>query len=812
MKMLLRAARLPFLPIALAPLALLAPVFLAGEALFWGTPLLQFIPWWASSWETLLSGGLPLWNPSLGMGAPLLANYQSALLYPPHWSYLLLYALGGVPAMAYGQAFLAALHLAWAGLGAALLARRIGLGSLAAAVSGLSFGLSGYLVSRAGFLSINAAAAWLPWVILCLTPAHPGRGLARRGFLGLVVCLGMQLLAGHAQVTWYTLLLAGVWAGFWAWSRVDDAGANAQVVSWAPLRRVALAWFQLALAGGLAVCLAAAQLFPTAEYLAQSQRSAAVDYDFAMNYSFWPWRLLTLLAPDMFGNPATGDYWGYANYWEDAVYIGLLPFLLAVSALLGAFARGLRARLRKHRAFETQPLAMQPRFAGFLFCLFALALLLALGDHTRVYPWLYKHVPTFDMFQAPARYMIWAEFALALLAGLGAQRWRRPEKRALYWTRLGAAGAFAVSLGAGLAWYTMGDISLSFIRAMALAGMWGLGAGLLSLAAPPQEGQAASQPGQAAVSQGRFALVWQWGVACFVAADLVFAGWGLNPGVGLDVYRAAPTAGELRALLAGRRLYLPAVYEETVKYKRFLRFDTFDPGEDWLGMRAWMLPNANLLDGIPSANNFDPLLPGRYADWVAYLPQAEWRAWYRMLDLMNVGALAVPGAGNPYGVRFLPLEGGSRARWTPCARFVQDGQDAWGQITSEQLDFNRWVILEANASEPAARCETPAGLLESAQAQIVAETAARLVVRVSAPASGWLVLSDTWYPGWRAWVDGRATPVLRADYLFRAVPLEAGEHQVVFAYQPLSFWLGLALSLATCFALFLFWRKPARPV
>ncbi len=58
-----------------------------GKAMFWGTPMLQFSPWWAQAWRTLQSGQLPLWNPLVGMGAPLLANYQSALLYPPTWVY-----------------------------------------------------------------------------------------------------------------------------------------------------------------------------------------------------------------------------------------------------------------------------------------------------------------------------------------------------------------------------------------------------------------------------------------------------------------------------------------------------------------------------------------------------------------------------------------------------------------------------------------------------------------------------------------------------------------------------------------------------
>ena len=113
-----------------------------------------------------------------------------------------------------------------------------------------------------------------------------------------------------------------------------------------------------------------------------------------------------------------------------------------------------------------------------------LSFVLALGQNTPVFPFLFKHVPTFDMFQAPARYLIWATFGLAVLGGLGADRWRCPEKRGLYWLRLGTAGMFAVTLGAGIAWQTMGDVRLTFIRATALAGGWALGTGLFTLLIP----------------------------------------------------------------------------------------------------------------------------------------------------------------------------------------------------------------------------------------------------------------------------------------------------------------------------------------
>jgi hypothetical protein len=101
------------------------------------------------------------------MGAPLLANYQSALLYPPNWILFILDSLGGVGWLAWGQGLLVVIHWCIAGAGMIGLLKWLGVGKFGQAAGGVSFGLSSYLVIRAGFLSINAAVAWLRWIILC---------------------------------------------------------------------------------------------------------------------------------------------------------------------------------------------------------------------------------------------------------------------------------------------------------------------------------------------------------------------------------------------------------------------------------------------------------------------------------------------------------------------------------------------------------------------------------------------------------------------------------------------------------------------
>ena len=69
--------------------------------------------------------------------------------------------------------------------------------------------------------------------------------------------------------------------------------------------------------------------------------------ELALSYSFWPWRFLGLLAPNLFGSPATGDYWGFGVYWEDSIYVGLLTLIMGV--------HGIARWMRERRGGEVLP-------------------------------------------------------------------------------------------------------------------------------------------------------------------------------------------------------------------------------------------------------------------------------------------------------------------------------------------------------------------------------------------------------------------------------------------------------------------------
>ncbi len=117
----------------------------------------------------------------------------------------------------------------------------------------------------------------------------------------------------------------------------------------------------------------------------------------------------------------------------------------------------------------------------------------------------------------------------------------------------------------------------------------------------------------------------------------------------------------------------------------------------------------------------------------------------------------------------------------------------------------RWLCWKGLPALPVDDCQTSTAANEAPEieqpvVQAVGTNPNRLEFRSLSRTPAWLVLSDVWYPGWRARVDGKLVQLLRANYLFQALRVPAGEHQIVLTYQPLSFWGGATLSLVSILA------------
>jgi hypothetical protein len=288
----------------------------------------------------------------------------------------------------------------------------------------------------------------------------------------------------------------------------------------------------------------------------------------------------------------------------------------------------------------------------------------------------------------------------------------------------------------------------------------------------------------------------RWAVAAAVclAADLVSAGWGLNPGAPADLYRAPTASGPAVAAAlrdSGRRLYQFPDDEYEVRFDPYFSFQSYGPSELARGAREAQLPNVGVLDRLASAGNFDPLVSARYAAWTEVVSQT------RSTTLLNAAGIAVLASRAPLPweqeaqgdtVGFYRVPGEARRAWVVyAARSVAGPAEARAALADPAFDPWREVILEAGDPAPPAAGAPPA--FDPADPN-------QVQVRVTLERAGWLVLADTFYPGWQAWADGRPAAIRPANLAFRAVALPAGEHTVRFHYRPDTFAWGARLSLA----------------
>ncbi len=451
-----------------------------------------------------------------------------------------------------------------------------------------------------------------------------------------------------------------------------------------------------------------------------------------------PLQLLTLLTPDFFGG-VRSPYWGYGYFWGATCYVGAATLALAIAGLW-------------HR----------PR--GRVAALVALALLsvaLAMGPHTPVFGLAAKAVPALRLFRGAAWFTFAAALALCMLASLGAS--------VLHERRRGLA---ATLVGVGVLGLLLAAAGLWLTTRPSVPAWW---AELLrSRVAEAQPGEMARLPGLdelpatlAAAGQSVL-LAGLWLMAGAAAA--LFA--HRKPTLGLAVVFAIVAAdlvfygSKFLTTFDSRRCHLPREAAALLKDK--------PPGRV-LAPEIGLL-NRGMPDRISTIDGFDAIMPYYVAGTLA---AASSRPVRFAVTLDKVGPLTRllngryllyrPGAA-PKGMRLL--------------------------LRTKQYD-----VWEDPAAVPRAFVEREGKRLGAAK--VIRDAAHTVRVDVDAPAAGSrLVLSDTDYPGWRAYVAGRRATVVRAHGMLRAVALDpapAGLPTLVrFAYHPLSFLVGAFISLLAC--------------
>ena len=288
--------------------------------------------------------------------------------------------------------------------------------------------------------------------------------------------------------------------------------------------------------------------------------------------------------------------------------------------------------------------------------------------------------------------------------------------------------------------------------------------------------------------------------------DLLFAGWSLNPGTGLAFYQSGDGALRAQAAVGSGRVFLSEQEEYDLKFKRFLRFQDYSMLEPWANLPAILLPDTNLLAGVAMVNNFDPLVPGRYARWMQSLEQQPDETRAGWLALMNVSVQERIDLTQHFGIRYDPAGGSGEWFWYNCVTPVPDEEFALAQVTQNMKlmpGITPKPLVVEGGSLPGGNClAEPAGTVE-----VLKERAGEYQVETDSTQGGWVFAAISWYPGWQADVDGRPVTIYHGDYLFWAIPVQAGKHILTVKYSPIGFYFGAMFSILTLFVYFIFGER-----
>lgn len=337
-----------------------------------GDTFLYFYPYWHVAQQALLNGRLPLWNPDIFMGVPLLANSQMGFFYPLNW---LVWGVFDVPTAVKASIVL---HIFIASLGTYQLGRaRLGLNPAGATVAAGLFALGGYLTAQVEHVNQIQGLAWLPF-ILAISLDQPSKPAALSALTKLAGFLALQLAAGHTQ----TAFISGVAFVLWQLATYGLPGRG-NWPQWVGR------WLVYGLGALLALALVAIQLAPTLELMGLSSRQGGLTTNEVLSFSWHPLLFNRALLPHYSGSLFTE-------------YVAFVPLTAYFLMILGLGQWRTRPELRP------------------VLLLLAVGLVLALGRFTPLY-YLLAYLPGFNFFRVPARWLVLYGLSSSLLAGLGWQ-------------------------------------------------------------------------------------------------------------------------------------------------------------------------------------------------------------------------------------------------------------------------------------------------------------------------------------------------------------------------------------------------------
>jgi hypothetical protein len=731
--------------------------FRLGEGWFPSQDLYgYFLPNILYALASLSDGGQGLlWNPFQNCGQPFLGISQTGILYPPYWLFLILEPHRALTAVE-------VLNLTIGGLGAFWLGRELGIGNGAALAGALAFELGNTMIGLTAWNPMNGSSyPWMPVALLCCERLLK-EPTARRG-ASLAIVLAVGLLPGMPQMVHFTyqLILLRV-----AWEIVTRSSAATMPLFGA-----------LALGLTLPFLIAAVQFLPALETAAESIRN----------------RPLTAGEIYPFGPGRRGDMWIAILLRSLNQPFMLIPCMLVGPALCSPMTR---------------------RLALFYAGAALLYVGLSFGPGTPFFD-LYALLPQGRTFRDPLRFFWVTGFCLAVVTGLGcaALAASARQSRFAWWAALVLAALPPLSLvllahaALSLPAAQRGILDLTASSASPLRNLMPPGS------LRPWEGIAIVVFLAAAVlarRNPRFAAAAVTAVGTALIFQLVGAPGSSNLHH-LDepapyFAKAAALRPMQQSLTAQDRVYL---LHEAAANTRF----------------AFMAKTPSLLR-FPAVLDYEPLVTQRYAEFSVMLRAG--RPMHNLPDVLLRGPELARTFSRPLldltAARYLILSPSRRASiehiepplvhrydagdlhvyenpqrfprafFVPRVEVIVNPQALLDRLGGGAQDLRNVALIEETPPSDFTGGPLPAGM--AAIVTFARNDPEHLILRIDAPARGFLVLTDQYFPGWSATVGGAPVPILRANYAFRLVEVPEGESVVEFLYRPRSLRLGAAVSAA----------------
>lgn len=729
-----------------------------------------FYPGRTFSNSELLQGKLPTWNPYIFSGSPHLANFQSAIFYPLNFLYLLLPQID-----AWSILVVAPFVIGFIGM--YLYLKSINVDTVSAHIGSISFAFSGFMST---WTQENAAmgqsACWLPWILFGIEGIARTRKSIYTFFTSaMLMC---SFFGGFFQVTFYIYVLAIAYGIYRIFQKMHYR-----------IRTFFLFFCSLLLSLGLV----AVQLLPSIEAFSQSPRSSSsIGYLFDM-YLLSPTHFIRALIPDLFGNPATYTFMGVGFYHETVIYAGVIPLIFALYAIF-FMQRNLLVR----------------------FFSFALGISLFLTIKNPVTTWIFSQpIPVISTF-LPSRLLFISSALLSILAGISSSYlFTTPKKFSTLrpWILI-------------LAIFSFGLILLGVYFGKYLT----INTGNL-----PQQEKIMVMIRNSVLPVGMlfagFLLIFlnnriKWSALALLLVTAIGQFYFLNK---------YAVVGERQFLYPEHHVFSHVKNNSSDK-SRFLVFG------------RTIAANVYLDQQIFSPEGLDAVFPNRYGQLVYAakndgklikdIPRIEVALLsnmpypekitdkpdrLRLMSLLGIKQIFyyrehdIPESQIPIlfpTSLFEPLW--HKDNWYafnytsayPHAFLVNDyiqknePEENVKTLFDPAVDLSKTVVLE---EAPLLRKENPPDgqTTEEGEATILEYRPDLVIIQTKTATPQFLFLSDNYYPGWKATIDGKPTLLYRANYTFRAVEVPPGTHLVEFKYESKTLTWGLYLSSASLIILFI---------